>query len=157
MSSLEYKGYQGSIEVDVDTGFLHGKIQFVRDLVTYEAETVPGLKQEFEAAVDDYLETCFQLGRSPQQPFSGQFNVRVGESLHRAAANRALRDGVKLNAVVVDALEHYLTDKSVNHTHNHNVTVKVTMSDVKSLEPRTYSSGQWFVPEQIGTESNVTH
>ncbi|MCC5845364.1 MAG: toxin-antitoxin system HicB family antitoxin [Verrucomicrobia bacterium] len=38
-------------------GCLHGKIQFIQDLVTYEAETVPELEKAFHAAVDDYLET----------------------------------------------------------------------------------------------------
>ena len=53
MTTLEHNGYQGSIEVDVGTGLLFGKILFVNDLVTYEAKTVPDLRKEFQAAVDD--------------------------------------------------------------------------------------------------------
>ena len=71
MAMFDYKGYQGSIEVDVESNLLHGKILFVTDLVTYEAKDVAELRREFEAAVDDYLTTCKQLGRDPQQPFSG--------------------------------------------------------------------------------------
>ena len=116
MTTLEHNGYQGSIEVDVGTDLLFGKILFVNDLVTYEAKTVSALRKEFQAAVDDYLVTCQQLGRDPQQPCGGVFNVRVRPALHRAAAVRAHKDGVKLNAVVVSALEQYLADATIKPT-----------------------------------------
>ena len=66
------------------------------------------LQQEFEAAVDDYLQTCVRVGKEPQRPFKGLFNVRVPAQLHRSAALRATRDGVSLNEVVVSALTSYL-------------------------------------------------
>jgi len=157
MSTLEHNGYQGSIEVDVGTDLLFGKILFVNDLVTYEAKTVPDLRKEFQAAVDDYLVTCQQLGRDPQQPCGGVFNVRVGPALHRAAAVRAHKDGVKLNAVVVNALEQYLADATINHTHtyDHIVTVKLTsLSDVKSPGVRTYSSEKM---QQFEMNTHATH
>jgi predicted HicB family RNase H-like nuclease len=50
---FEYKGYSGTVEASIEDGVLHGKILFVSDLVTYEADTVTALKSEFEAAVDD--------------------------------------------------------------------------------------------------------
>jgi len=145
VTTLEYKGYQGSAEFDLKTGVLFGKILFVTDLVTYEAETVPALENEFHLAVDDYLETCQQLGRNPQQPCSGIFNVRVGPDLHRAAVIKAQKEGVKLNAVMVSALEQYLSDATIKHahTHDHTVTVKVVpLSDMQSSEPRLYSVNQ---------------
>ena len=159
MSTLEHNGYQGSIEVDVGTDLLFGKILFVNDLVMYEAKTVPDLRKEFQAAVDDYLVTCQELGRDPQQPCGGVFNVRVGHALHRAAAVRAHKDGVKLNAVVVSALEQYLADATIKHahthTHDHIVTVKLTsLSDVKSPGMRTYSTGQ---VQQFEMNTYVTH
>jgi len=159
MTTLEYKGYQGSAEIDVETGLLIGKILFVTDLVTYEAATVPALQNEFQTAVDDYLETCEQIGRDPQQPCSGLFNVRVGPVLHRAAAIRAQKDGVKLNAVIVSALEQYLAPTTIQHahTHDHNVTIKlVSLSGVKSLVPYIYSTGP-SLTQQFGMNTNVTH
>ena len=157
MTTLEHNGYQGSLEVDVGTDLLFGKILFINDLVTYEAKTVPDLRKEFQAAVDDYLVTCQQLGRDPQQPCGGVFNVRVGPALHRAAAVRAHKHGVKLNAVVVSALEQYLADATIKHahTHDHIVTVKLTsLSDVKSPGMRTYSTGQ---VQQFEMKTYVTH
>ena len=68
MNKMSYKAYQGSVEVDLDSNLLVGKIHFVNDLVTYEAKTVVALRKAFEEAVDDYLETCRQLGRDAQYP-----------------------------------------------------------------------------------------
>jgi predicted HicB family RNase H-like nuclease len=157
VTTLEYKGYQGSAEFDLKTGVLFGKILFVTDLVTYEAESVPALQNEFQLAVDDYLDTCQKLGRNPQQPCSGVFNVRVGPDLHRAAVMRAQKDGVKLNAVMVSALEQYLSDATIKHAHQHDhtLTVKVvSLSDVKKPETRMYSADQ---SQQFEMHTNVTH
>lgn len=158
MNTMEYKEYQGSVEIDLGTNLLFGKILFVNDLVTYEAKTVAALRKAFREAVDDYLDTCRQLGRTAQLPFSGVFNVRVGPDLHRAAAVRAQKDGVKLNAVMVTALEHYLNGSTIQHvhTHDHTVTVKVvSLSEVKRPDQRAYSVGQMQQFEMNTT--NVTH
>ena len=53
---LEYQGYVGTIEVSLENDCLHGRLEFIKDLVTYEAQTVAGLKAAFVGAVDDYLE-----------------------------------------------------------------------------------------------------
>jgi predicted HicB family RNase H-like nuclease len=62
--------------------------------------------------VDDYLDTCRAVGKEPQRPFRGAFNVRVPQPLHRSAAVRAVADQTSLNEVVVRALEAYLADRS---------------------------------------------
>ena len=54
-SMLEYKGYLGSIEYSDEDEVLHGRLEFIRDLVTYEGTDAKGLKQAFQDAVDDYL------------------------------------------------------------------------------------------------------
>lgn len=108
MNILEHMGYHGTVEVDMDRGVLHGKILFIADLVTYTAQAPNELKQEFEAAINDYLQTCAELGREPMQPASGSFNVRTGPDRHRAAQIRATADGVSLNEVMLRALDCYL-------------------------------------------------
>ncbi len=119
MDILKYKDYEGTAELDMTRGVCRGKILFISDLVTYEAEIPAELKKEFEAAVDDYIETCATLGRKPQKPLKGQFNVRIPSGLHKAATLRALSDGVSLNDVVVRALEGYINaPTAVNHVEN---------------------------------------
>jgi predicted HicB family RNase H-like nuclease len=61
---LEYKGYFGSVEYSDDDDVLHGKLEFIRDLVTYEAADAKNLKRAFRQAVDDYLALCADEGRS---------------------------------------------------------------------------------------------
>lgn len=72
MNTLRFKGYEGSVEHDTERSFYRGKLMFIDDLVTYEAATTYDLRQEFEAAVRDYIETCAELGREPQVPHQQQ-------------------------------------------------------------------------------------
>jgi predicted HicB family RNase H-like nuclease len=111
MSHMKYKDYLGSAEVSHKDGCLHGKILFIDDLVTYESETVPGLKQEFEAAVDDYLETCKHVGKEPDRPFTGTFQIRVSPDTHRQAAMEAKIAEQSLNEWVKGAIEQRLFSK----------------------------------------------
>ncbi len=61
MDVLKYKDYEGTAELDMERKVCRGKILFIDDLVTYEADTPAKLQHEFEAAVDDYIETCSSL------------------------------------------------------------------------------------------------
>jgi predicted HicB family RNase H-like nuclease len=102
---MEYKGYFGSAEVDVEGNALVGKLLFMRDVITYSATTPKGLQKAFREAVDDYLETCKELGSEPDTPCKGTFNVRIGPELHRQVALIARSKGKGLNEFVRDALE----------------------------------------------------
>lgn len=108
MNILKYKGYEGSVELDLEGGVCRGKILFVRDLVTFQSVSIAEIQQEFEAAVDDYLDTCLALGREPEVPLKGQFNVRIPPALHKAAVLRAVSDNSSLNDVVVRALDAFV-------------------------------------------------
>lgn len=50
-----YRGYTGSIELT--NGRHHGKLENIKDLVTYQSNTLqlPDLEKEFHDAVDDYI------------------------------------------------------------------------------------------------------
>ncbi len=54
-NTLNYKGYDGSVEFSAEDGVLFGRILGIRALVSYEAEDLKRLRQAFAAAVDDYL------------------------------------------------------------------------------------------------------
>jgi predicted HicB family RNase H-like nuclease len=121
---LNYKGYEGSAELDMERKVCKGRLLFVDDLVTYEADSPIRLQREFEAAVDDYLETCAALGRDPKKPLKGQFNVRVPPALHAAAVRRALAANVSLNEVVVRALDAFVSARPNNFRHDVVVTIQ---------------------------------
>ena len=105
---LEYKGYLGSVEYSDADEVLHGRLEFIRDLVTYEGMDARSLKAAFHEAVDDYLALCEAEGRKPDIPLKGSFNIRPGRDLHRRAMLYAKRRGMNLNSVVSDALRYYL-------------------------------------------------
>jgi predicted HicB family RNase H-like nuclease len=105
---LEHKGYMGSVHFSDDDEVFHGRLEFVRDLVTYEGTDAKSLKQAFRDAVEDYLSLCAKQGRKPDVPLKGSFNVRPGRELHRRAMIFATRKGINLNSVVTEALKSYL-------------------------------------------------
>jgi predicted HicB family RNase H-like nuclease len=133
MDILKYKGYEGTAELDMTRGVCRGKILLINDLVTYESSAISELQREFEAAVDDYIETCSALGREPQIALKGQFNVRVTPKLHRDLSIRAVHDGVSLNDVVNRACEAFVCQKEVNHNHNHKFTLTVDVDEMATL------------------------
>lgn len=51
---LTYNDFIGSIEWNAKDKVWHGKFLDISDLVTYEAETLEGLKAAFETEVEDY-------------------------------------------------------------------------------------------------------
>lgn len=130
MDILKYKEYEGTAELDMARGVCRGKILFITDVVTYEAATPAELQKEFEAAVDDYLETCVSLNRDPQKPLKGQFNVRVPVALHKAATLRAYQDKASLNDVVVQALDAFMNVR----TDSNPVEIKSIFDEVTGLK-----------------------
>jgi predicted HicB family RNase H-like nuclease len=107
--TLEYKGYNGLVLYSAEDEILHGRIVGIRDAITYEGKNVSSLQKNFKAAVDEYLRFCKAEGKMPDTPFKGSFNVRLGSELHKRVALYAEEHDKKLNTVVHDALEKYLT------------------------------------------------
>ncbi|MFA6990182.1 MAG: type II toxin-antitoxin system HicB family antitoxin [Candidatus Gastranaerophilaceae bacterium] len=105
---MEYKGYYGTAEYSPDDEVFYGKIAFIRSLILYEAETAKELKQSFQEAVDDYIQTCEEAGIPLEKPCKGSFNVRVGEELHCKAAIYAEQHNTSINSIVKEALEKYI-------------------------------------------------
>jgi len=104
---MSYRDYIGSVEYsDADETF-HGRLMFIRALVTYEGDDVKTLKKAFYEAVDDYLGWCKKSGKLPEKPFKGSFNVRLSPDLHRRAALYAEEHDSNLNRVVSEALQSY--------------------------------------------------
>ena len=106
--TLQYKGYDGSVEYSAEDRILHGSLLGIRDAIVYEGADVDSLESNFRAAVDEYLAFCVEEGKAPDQPFKGSFNIRVGSDLHKRAALFAEQHNQKLNAVVSQALEQFL-------------------------------------------------
>jgi predicted HicB family RNase H-like nuclease len=70
MKTHRYKSFIGSAEIDVDVGIYFGRILFINDLISYQSATPRELPSEFEAAVEDYLETCNAISKEPEKSFT---------------------------------------------------------------------------------------
>jgi predicted HicB family RNase H-like nuclease len=64
---LHYKGYTASVHFSVTDGVFYGKIVGIDDLVSFEGASEEGLKGSFIEAVDDYIETCKQIVKKPNE------------------------------------------------------------------------------------------
>jgi predicted HicB family RNase H-like nuclease len=102
---MRYKDYYGSVHFDDEALFFHGKIEFIRALVSYEATDAKGLRNAFEEAVDDYLEMCGSQNIEPEIPFKGSLNVRLGPELHRRVAIAAEQHHLSINKFITATLD----------------------------------------------------
>jgi len=102
---LNYKGYTGQIEIDLEQGMLCGRVIDIKDVVTFKGATVEQARQEFEKSVDDYLEFCAELGEEPDKPFSGKLPFRTTPENHRKIYVAAKRVGKSINAWMDEALK----------------------------------------------------
>lgn len=105
MSTMTYKGYTARVDIDARDNLLVGHLLGVRDIVGFHANDVAGLRAAFEEAVTDYLETCAQLGKSPEKPASGKLMLRVAPEIHSAALLAAQASGVSLNQWAAKVLQ----------------------------------------------------
>ena len=101
---MEYKGYFAKVVFDEDANLFHGEVINLRDVITFEGETVEELIQAFHDSVDDYLEFCAERREDPEKPYSGKFVVRVEPELHKSIAIEARKRGKSLNSLVSEAL-----------------------------------------------------
>ncbi len=104
MNKMTYRGYTALIQYSEADDCFIGEIAGIHDVITFHAESVTELHEAFEEAVDDYLETCEKLGRTPNKPYSGQFRLRIPADLHAQAAIAAKTAGKSLNTWVTDAM-----------------------------------------------------
>lgn len=126
MAELNHKGYTGSAEVSIQDNCLHGRILFIDDVITFEGNTTDELLAAFKEAVEDYISYCETTGKAPNKPYSGIFNVRVGQDLHRQAVEMAYMNGTSLNDFVAKAIAEKVNNNGISkveHTHNHLVTL----------------------------------
>jgi predicted HicB family RNase H-like nuclease len=97
---MKYKGYTAVVELDEEQGILFGRVIGLRDVITFQAESVAQAIEEFHHSVDSYLEFCAQRGERPEKPYSGRFMVRIDPTMHRELASRAEIEGISLNGLV---------------------------------------------------------
>lgn len=101
---LKYKGYTGQVEFDDEAGIFHGEVIDLRDVITFQGQSVEELEQAFRDSIDDYLQFCLERGEAPDKPFTGRLMLRLSPKLHRRAYVNAKREGKSINQWIVERL-----------------------------------------------------
>ncbi|AFY49546.1 protein encoded in hypervariable junctions of pilus gene clusters [Nostoc sp. PCC 7524] len=104
---MKYKGYEAVVEFDDEAEIFHGEVINIRDVITFQGDSVKELKQAFYDSVDDYLEFCKERGEEPEKPFSGKFMLRINPELHKTIAIKAKKEGQSLNSWIEKCLSRY--------------------------------------------------
>ena len=107
-STMEYKGYLGSVEFSEKDKLFFGKVMGIRALISYEGTTAQELINDFHNAIDDYLALCAEEGIQPEVAYKGSFNVRISPELHRQAVVFAVSQQMSLNSFVETAIRKQL-------------------------------------------------
>lgn len=155
---LEHRGYQGTVEYSAEDGVLIGKVLYVQDVLVYHGESILEITKAFVEVVDSYLAFCKEHGKKPNKPFKGIFNVRVNPELHRRAVISAERRGVTLNALVGEALEHYLQAQTITlHASESNGAVHMRARHMETGEMTSFTFDPLASGEErpVGVTANV--
>ena len=110
---MKYKGYEAVIEFDSEDRLFTGRLINTQDVIVFDGLTVDELEQSFHAVIDEYLEDCAAIGKTPDKPFSGQFNLRISPELHRKITIEAKKKNISLNAFVEQTLQKTV---SIDHS-----------------------------------------
>lgn len=116
---MKYKKYIGSTEISMEDNILHGRLLYIKDLVTYEADNPQALEEAFKESVDYYINDCKSDGVVPDVPFKGSFNVRIAPETHRALAIAAHSKDCTLNEYIRGILEGYEENKNSPSASTH--------------------------------------
>src|SRR5919108_4056042 len=105
---MVYKGYLARIAFDEQANLFHGEVINIRDVVTFQGQSVDELRQAFADSVEDYLAFCGERGEEPDQPFSGRFTVRLSPEQHRKVILAAQKAGKDVVQWVTETLEQVI-------------------------------------------------
>lgn len=112
MTNLEYKGYYGNIEYCKEDKRFYGTVLgMTKDSITYEGNTIEELENDFDNAIESYLEGCKELGIKPRKGYNGVLNIRIPAEIHGKIAIISERSGTSINAFIRDSIERRLEAK----------------------------------------------
>jgi len=101
---MMYKGYIGQVAYDDDAKIFHGQVIGLKDIITFQGESVKELEQAFKDSINDYLAFCKELGQNPEKTFSGKVHVRLDPSVHANLVMQAAVKGISLNDLISSKL-----------------------------------------------------
>ena len=64
---LEYRGFHASVEYDAEDEIFVGEVLGISDSLNFHGTSVVELKEMFEQSIDNYLELCAKIGKTPDR------------------------------------------------------------------------------------------
>lgn len=101
---MQYKGYLANVEFDDQANSFHGEVVNIRDVITFQGQSVDELHQALQESVDDYLAFCAERNEQPEQPFSSSVNIRLSPEQHRKILLSAQKSGMHPDTWIVKTL-----------------------------------------------------
>jgi predicted HicB family RNase H-like nuclease len=101
---MKYKGYVGQVTYDEEAKIFHGEVIGLKDVITFQGESVKELEQAFKDSINDYIAFCRERGEDPEKAFSGNVHVRMNPKLHAKLVLEAAKHGVSLNDIITQKL-----------------------------------------------------
>lgn len=103
---IVYNGYSAIIEFDSECDSFRGEVLDINDTITFYAKSVDELKAAMKEAIDDYLEHCAEIGRTPEKPYSRKISLHMTTELHKRASNAARMRGNSINSLLLSVLKN---------------------------------------------------
>ena len=101
---MKYQDYEAIISFDDEADIFHGEVVNIRDVITFQGQSVDELRTAFQESVEDYFAFCAKRGEEPEQPLSGRFLLTIEPQLHKQIYSKAKQEGKSLNAWVREKL-----------------------------------------------------
>ena len=108
---IQYRGYHAKIDYSAEDNMLIGSVINIRDALHFHGCSIDEVTRSFHSSIDNYLEMCKALGKTPDKEYKGSFNIRIPQELHRKAALMAEEEGISLNQLIQRAIEEIVTPK----------------------------------------------
>ncbi|HSC25379.1 MAG TPA: type II toxin-antitoxin system HicB family antitoxin [Candidatus Babeliales bacterium] len=97
---MKYKGYFGEVTYDDKAKIFHGEVIGLKDIITFQGESVNELKKAFQDSINDYLTWCHERNEQPEKTYSGKLHLRMNPTLHAHLAIEAANQGLSLNDLI---------------------------------------------------------
>lgn len=105
---IKYKDFFASICYEDTTSTFWGKVEGIEDVITFESNTIEGLKKEFKEVIDEYIKECNMLNKNPHKEYKGSFNIRIQPVLHEKAVLFSKQFNMSLNQFVEMAIREQI-------------------------------------------------
>jgi predicted HicB family RNase H-like nuclease len=80
---ISYRGYRAEIRYDPSADSFHARVLGVRDVISFYGRTPEELRQEMQAAIEDYRAWCEVDGAKPEKGWTGKLTLSSDKDFRR--------------------------------------------------------------------------